>query len=88
MKRAKKKPSPTLSRNADAVEQMLQFMRRSMRASKPICDVDIKALINEGRAGYKLSDLLTQCDSASPPPASMAESDNLKDVGREKFAGD
>jgi len=88
VKRAKKKLSPALTRNANAVEQMLQFMRRSMRTSAPISGVDIKALINEGRAGYKLSDLLTQSDPAAPPAADRAEWDDLGDVGREKLAGD
>jgi len=88
VKRAKKKLSPALTRNANAVEQMLQFMRRSMRTSAPISGIDIKALINEGRAGYKLSDLLPQSDPAAPPAAEMAECDDLGDVGREKLAGD
>jgi hypothetical protein len=88
VKRAKKKLSPSLTRNAKAVEQMRQFMRRSMRTSAPISGIDIKARINEGRAGYQLSDLLTQSDPAAPPPADMAEWNNLGDVGREKLAGD
>ncbi len=63
-------------------------MRRSMRASVPISGIDLKALINEGRAGYKLSDLIAHCDPTSPPPADMADWENLRDVGREKLTGD
>lgn len=49
-----------------------------MRASDPIPVIDIKALINEGRAGYKLNDLLTQCDCTSPSQADVAERTALK----------
>jgi len=88
MKRAKNRRSPTLAQKGDPVDQLLQFMRRSLRASAPMSGIDIKALINEGRAGYKLSDLLDQCNPAAAPPVDMAAWENLSDVGREKLAGD
>ncbi len=88
MKRAKNRLSPTLARKADPVDQLLQFMRRSLRASAPMSGIDIKALINEGRTGYKLNDLLDQCNPAASPPVDMAAWENLSDVGREKLAGD
>jgi len=88
MKRAKDRLSPTLARNADPVDQLLQFMCRSPSASAPMSDIDIKALINEGRAGYKLNDLLDQCNTAASPPVDMAAWENLSHVGREELAGD
>jgi len=88
MKQAKNRVSQTRARNAYAVNQLLQFMRRSMHSSEPRPAIDLKALINEGRAGYKLDELLKQCDPMSPPPADMTGWENLADAGREKLAGD
>ena len=87
MKQAKNRGSPKLKRHTDAVEPLLQFMRRSMRDSAANSSIDLTALIDESRAGYKLDELLAQCNPTAPPPGDMAAWENLSDVGREKLVG-